>query len=73
MPFVESGTKEQGGRWGKWYIGPHLLRQRENNERDLTGEQKRALDEFAQAMNDHDPRARLLRDASAGFGKVREA
>ena len=41
--------------------------------RDLTREQKRALDEFAQAMNDHDPRARLLRDASAGFGKVREA
>jgi molecular chaperone DnaJ len=38
--------------------------------RDLTREQKKALGEFAQAMNDHDPRARLLRDASARSGKV---
>ena len=33
--------------------------------RDLTREQKQALGEFAEAMNDHDPRERLLRDASA--------
>jgi molecular chaperone DnaJ len=42
--------------------------------RDLTPEQKRALGEFANAMNDHDPRERLLRDArrstSAPTGKV---
>jgi molecular chaperone DnaJ len=38
--------------------------------RDLTPEQKRALGEFAKAMNDHDPRERLLREASARSGKV---
>jgi molecular chaperone DnaJ len=38
--------------------------------RDLTGDQKRALDEFAATLNDHDPRARLLREASATAGKV---
>jgi len=32
--------------------------------RDLTREQKAALGDFANAMNDHDPRERLLRDAS---------
>jgi len=32
--------------------------------RDLTREQKTALGDFANAMNDHDPRERLLRDAS---------
>ena len=32
---------------------------------DLSREQQQALDEFADAMNDHDPRERLLRDASA--------
>ncbi len=30
---------------------------------DLSSEQKRALGEFAKTMNDHDPRAQLLRDA----------
>ena len=44
--------------------------------RDLTPEQKRALGEFAKAMNDHDPRQRLLREArqstSAAAGKVGE-
>jgi molecular chaperone DnaJ len=48
--------------------------------RDLTREQKRALGEFTKAMNDHDPRGRLLRDArrssagqsSAPTGKVGE-
>ena len=36
----------------------------------LRGDQKRALDDFAKHMNDHDPRAQLLRDASAGRAKV---
>jgi molecular chaperone DnaJ len=31
--------------------------------RELSSEQKRALGEFAKTMNDHDPRAQLLRDA----------
>jgi molecular chaperone DnaJ len=38
--------------------------------RDLTREQRNALDEFASALNDHDPRERLLRDASVRTGKV---
>jgi molecular chaperone DnaJ len=38
--------------------------------RDLTGDQQRALDEFAATLNDHDPRERLLREASATAGKV---
>jgi molecular chaperone DnaJ len=38
--------------------------------RDLTREQKRALGDFAKAMNDHDPREPLLRKASAGSAKV---
>ena len=38
--------------------------------RNLTREQRDALGEFANAMNDHDPRERLFRDASAGTSKV---
>ncbi len=38
--------------------------------RDLNREQRRALESFAKAMNDHDPRARLLREASARSAKV---
>jgi molecular chaperone DnaJ len=38
--------------------------------RELSQEQKRALDDFAKVMNDHDPRERLLREASAGSAKV---
>jgi molecular chaperone DnaJ len=38
--------------------------------RDLTSEQKQALGDFAKALNDHDPRERLLREASASSGKV---
>jgi molecular chaperone DnaJ len=38
--------------------------------RELTREQRAALGEFASAMNDHDPRERLLREASARAGKV---
>jgi len=41
--------------------------------KDLDDEQREALDRFAESMNDHDPRERLLRDArasSASGGKV---
>jgi molecular chaperone DnaJ len=38
--------------------------------RELSRDQKRALEDFAQHMNDHDPREQLLRDASAGRAKV---
>ncbi|HEX6117131.1 MAG TPA: DnaJ C-terminal domain-containing protein, partial [Solirubrobacterales bacterium] len=42
--------------------------------KDLTGEQKRALGEFAKTLNDRDPRAQLLREAgrdrSGDEGKV---
>jgi molecular chaperone DnaJ len=37
---------------------------------DLNAEQSRALEGFAQAMNDHNPREALLRDASARAAKV---
>jgi molecular chaperone DnaJ len=37
---------------------------------DLNREQKRTLSEFAKAMNAHNPRERLLREASARGGKV---
>jgi molecular chaperone DnaJ len=39
--------------------------------RDLSSEQQQALGEFAKAMNDHNPRERLLRAASVSSGKVR--
>jgi molecular chaperone DnaJ len=38
--------------------------------RELSSEQRKALADFAEAMNDHDPRERLLRDASARSAKV---
>jgi molecular chaperone DnaJ len=38
--------------------------------RELTAEQSEALADFAKAMNDHDPREKLLRDASAASAKV---
>ena len=41
--------------------------------RSLSREQQEALDAFADASNDHDPRARLLRDASASSEKVGES
>ncbi len=37
---------------------------------ELTNEQRVALEEFAKAINDHDPRERLLREASATSAKV---
>ena len=38
--------------------------------KDLSSEQQQALGEFAKAMNDHNPRERVLRDASASSDKV---
>ena len=37
---------------------------------ELNRDQKQALESFAKAMNDHDPRQRLLREASARSSKV---
>jgi molecular chaperone DnaJ len=52
--------------------GDILYRLEVDLPRDLTDEQKRALSEFAEASNDRNPRERLLRDASAASGKVRD-
>ncbi len=38
--------------------------------KELSSDQKAALGEFSNAMNDHDPRERLLREASGRKGKV---
>ena len=53
--------------------GDILYRLEVEMPRDLTPEQKRALDAFAEASDDDDPRARLLRDASATSAKVGES
>ena len=50
--------------------GDILYRLEVEMPRDLTSEQQRALSDFAATMNDRDPRARLLRDASAASAKV---
>jgi molecular chaperone DnaJ len=60
------GPPKPGGR-GR---GDILYRLEIEVPRDLTREQKTALGDFANAMNDHDPRERLLREASARSGKV---
>jgi molecular chaperone DnaJ len=39
--------------------------------RNLDRDQQQAVKEFSKAMNDHNPRERLLREASASSGKVR--
>ena len=54
------GPPKTGGR-GR---GDILYRLEIEVPRDLTREQKTALGDFANAMNDHDPRERLIRDAS---------
>jgi molecular chaperone DnaJ len=61
------GPPRPGGR-GR---GDILYRLEIEMPRKLSDEQKRALADFAAAMNDHDPRERLLRDASARSAKVR--
>ena len=38
--------------------------------RELTRDQREALDAFAETINDHNPRERLLREASAASAKV---
>ncbi len=60
------GPPKPGGR-GR---GDILYRLEIEVPRDLTREQKDALGDFARAMNDHDPRERLLREASARESKV---
>jgi molecular chaperone DnaJ len=60
------GPPKPGGR-GR---GDILYRLEIEVPRDLTREQKEALGDFARAMNDHDPRERLLREASARGSKV---
>ena len=60
------GPSRAGGR-GR---GDILYRLEIEVPRDLTREQKEALGEFAEAMNDHEPRERLLREASARGSKV---
>ena len=60
------GPAKPGGR-GR---GDILYRLEIEVPRSLTREQKSALGEFAKAMNDHDPRERLLREASDRSRKV---
>jgi molecular chaperone DnaJ len=55
------GPPKAGGR----RRGDILYRLEIEIPRDLSREQRSALGDFAQAMNDHDPRERLLRDAAA--------
>jgi molecular chaperone DnaJ len=50
--------------------GDILYRLEVDMPRDLNDDQRKALDDFAAAMNDHDPREQLLRDASARSAKV---
>jgi molecular chaperone DnaJ len=61
----EGPPKASGGR-----RGDILYRLEVEMPRDLNTEQQQALKEFAEAMNDRDPRASLLRDASAASAKV---
>jgi len=58
-------------RPGERNRGDMLYRLEVEMPRELTPDQKRALGEFAETMNDRDPRERLLREASARSGKVR--
>ncbi len=50
--------------------GDILYRLEVEMPRELTRDQRKALEAFAEAINDHDPRERLLRDASAASAKV---
>jgi molecular chaperone DnaJ len=61
----EGPPKPGGGR-----RGDILYRLEVEMPRDLNREQRKALEGFAEAMNDHDPRERLLRDASAASANV---
>ena len=61
----EGPPKEGGGK-----RGDILYRLEVEMPRDLTSEQQRALSDFAETMNDRDPREKLLRDASAASANV---
>jgi len=63
------GPPKPGGRTH----GDILYRLEVEMPRELNGDQNRALDAFAEAINDNDPREHLLRDASAGSTKVSES
>ena len=52
--------------------GDILYRLEVEMPRELSRDQQQALKKFAEALNDHDPRENLLRDASAASAKVRE-
>jgi molecular chaperone DnaJ len=62
------GPRRPGGR-GRGDIRYRLVI---DVPRDLSREQRRAVEELAQAFNGQDPRERLMRDASAGSAKVGE-
>jgi molecular chaperone DnaJ len=57
----------QASRGGR---GDILYKLEVDMPRDLTQEQRQALSRFADAINDHNPRESLLREASAGSAKV---
>jgi molecular chaperone DnaJ len=61
------GPPRPGGR-GR---GDILYRLEIEVPRELNRDQQEAVREFAKAMNDHNPRERLLRQASVSSGKVR--
>jgi molecular chaperone DnaJ len=63
------GPPKPGGR-GR---GDILYRLEVEMPTDLSGDQRKALDEFAKAINDHNPRERILREASARSAKVTES
>ncbi|HEX2129747.1 MAG TPA: molecular chaperone DnaJ [Solirubrobacterales bacterium] len=50
--------------------GDILYRLEVEMPRDLSRAQRKALDDFAETINDHNPREQLLRDASARSAKV---
>jgi molecular chaperone DnaJ len=60
------GPPKPGGR----NRGDILYRLGIEMPKELNDEQRKALDAFAEAINDHDPREKLLRDASAASAKV---
>ncbi len=74
-PGTQHGTiqrlrGEGAPRPGSGTRGDILYRLEVEVPKELTEDQKAALGEFSDAMNDHDPRERLLRDASGRSGKV---
>jgi len=60
------GPPKPGGR----NRGDILYRLGIEMPKELSDDQRKALDAFAEAINDHDPREKLLRDASAASAKV---